>query len=194
MESVVCKHFQTGFCWFKEHRRKQHNKEICPNSQCTTKTCIKRHPRICKYFNTNNTCKFGEDCAYKHKLTKEKSDLNKLEAKVDILEKTVKAMAVKIEVLEDKLHNQNEESNSSSKIECEQCTYQANSTTVLKRHITTKHTNLHKQELIRELDPHKPLHLNQPTEERAEISNTLKEVEEAELKCNFLILVSFAAN
>ena len=120
--------------------------------------------------------------------------MNKLEAKDNILEKTVKAMAVKIEVLEDKLHNQNEESNSSSKIESEQCTYQANSTTVLKLHITTKHTNLHKQELIRELDPHKPLHLNQPTEERAEISNTLKEVEEAELKCNFLILVSFAAN
>ena len=60
---------------------------------------MKRHPRICKYFNTHNTCKFGDDCAYKHKVTNESVDINKLEAKLDTLEKTVKAMAEQIEVL-----------------------------------------------------------------------------------------------
>ena len=185
METVFCKHFQTGFCKFKEHCRKQHIKEVCPYSQCKSEFCMKRHPRICNYFNTHNTCKFGEDCAYKHKVTNESTNINKLEAKLNTLENTVKAMAEKIEVLEDKLNTKNKESISSPKIQCEHCTYQASSTTVMKRHITTKHIQIDKPEVLRELDSQKPLHLNHPTGERAEKAGTSKEVEEVELKCKY---------
>ena len=38
---------------------------------------------------------------------KEKNDMKKLEAKLDTLENTVRTMAEPIEILEDKLHNQN---------------------------------------------------------------------------------------
>ena len=72
METVVCKRFQKGFCKFEENCRKHHNKETCPNIQCKIKACIKRHPRNYKYFNSHNTCKFGEDCAKQAKNYKRK--------------------------------------------------------------------------------------------------------------------------
>ena len=94
-------------------------------------------------------------------------------------------MAEKIEILEDKLHNQNKESKSSSTFDCEQCSYHASSTTVMKRHITTEHTTIQKPEVQRELDFNKPLHLNQLTGERGVNSDTSKEVEEVEIKCEY---------
>ena len=105
MKHTVCKHFQTGFCKFGEHCRKQHVQEICPTKQCKSKACIQRHPNVCKYFATHNTCKFGEKCAYQHKISKGKSDINELVARVGVLENTIQVMSHNIEVLEDKLQN-----------------------------------------------------------------------------------------
>ena len=50
-------------------------------------------------------------------------------------------MSEKIDVLENMLQNKCHESNSSSKqsLQCDQCEYKASTTTVLKRHITSKH-------------------------------------------------------
>ena len=69
--------------------------------------------------------------------------MKKLVAKEDVLENTGRDISAKIEVLEDKLQNQNEESNSTSKIDCRQCNYHARSTTVLKHHMTVKHPSKH---------------------------------------------------
>ena len=188
MEVVVCKYFQSGFCKFQEHCRKQHVKELCETDKCTSKVCIKRHPKVCKYFKTQNACKFNELCAYQHTITTETSTMEELVNKINTLANTVKVMSEKIYVLENILKNksnESKESTSSSKLECEQCSYHASSTTVLKRHITTKHPSIEKPEVLRELDSHKPLHLNQPTGERGENSDTSQDMEKVEIKCEY---------
>ena len=143
MEQLVCKHFQTGFCKFAEHCSKQHVKEICQTNKCGSKTCIQRHPNICKYFTTHNACKFGDTCAYQHKISKENSNIKELVDKLFVLENTVQVMSQKIEVLENKLQNDNKESDSSSKLyKCDHCDYNANTSTVLKRHTISKHKGM----------------------------------------------------
>jgi hypothetical protein len=140
MEQVVCHHFQTGFCKFGEHCRKRHVQEICQTKQCKSKACIQRHPNVCKYFATQNTCKFGEKCAYQHKISKDKSEINELVARVGALENTIQVMSQKIKVLEDELQNEKKESDSQVKIfKCDHCNYNASTSTVLKRHTTLKH-------------------------------------------------------
>ena len=106
MEQVVCHHFQTGFCKFGGHCRKQHVQEICKTKQCKYKVFTQRHPDSCKYFATHNTCKFGEKCAYQHKISKDKSKINKLVAIVGALENTIQVMSQNIKVLEDELQNE----------------------------------------------------------------------------------------
>ena len=192
MESVVCKHFQTGFCKFEEHCRKQHIQDISPNCKCADKACTKRHPRICKFFNNHNTCKFGEHCAYQHKTTKENNDIMILAAKVDDLENTVKVMSANIDVLEERLQNKSKESISTSNIDCEQCNYHASSTTVLKRHMTIKHPSKHTPEVLREQDPDSVLHLNQLAGGRAEDKHPMHAdvqiFEESNFECEYIKL------
>ena len=139
MEQVVCKHFQTGFCKFAEHCRKQHVQEICQTNQCTLKSCTQRHPNICRYFNTHNACKFGEKCAYLHNITKEKSDTAELENKINKLEEWVQTMSQQITSLQNEISSMKKKSSSTALFKWTECGYKASTNTVLKRHITTKH-------------------------------------------------------
>ena len=64
----ICKFNQMGFCKFREHCRKKHDNTICEKAgKCTEEMCIKRHPKICKSYTTNNKCRFNNACAYQHK-------------------------------------------------------------------------------------------------------------------------------
>ena len=65
---VVCKYNQTGYWQFKHNCRNSHINEVCPKeNNCKSEGCVKRHPKVCKMFNKEETCKFGIDCAFKHK-------------------------------------------------------------------------------------------------------------------------------
>ena len=64
--TAVCRYFQTGYCKFKSECRNMHINEYCSDSQCSDRSCIKRHPRKCKYFVTFGSCKFATNCAYLH--------------------------------------------------------------------------------------------------------------------------------
>ena len=67
-EGSVCKFNQRGYCKFKESCRKKNEKEKCQNEDtCSSKECPYRHPQVCRYFSKETLCRFGEDCAYKHK-------------------------------------------------------------------------------------------------------------------------------
>ena len=46
------------------------------------KTCEKRHPSLCKYFQEKGCCKFGEGCAYAHIVIVKKNDVNKLSEEI----------------------------------------------------------------------------------------------------------------
>ena len=136
MEGVVCKHLQTGYCKYRDHCKKKHVAELCETLNCNSKACTKRHPRVCKFILAHNECKFNEHCAYKHTVTKDKSDIAHLLTKVGHLEDIVNYMSQKIKSLEEQLKTTNVENNPSSgqTFNCDQCEYKATKNSVLKRH------------------------------------------------------------
>lgn len=127
--SPVCKHFQTGFCKFAERCKRRHVKEICQTTHCSSKTCRKRHPKLCKFFSLNHFCKFGDLCCYKHHIAESQNTphlLTVLQTKVDEMEHMIKSLQSEIVALK----NINK---------CEVCDYMATSSTTLKTHMTKKH-------------------------------------------------------
>ena len=64
---TICKFDQSGFCKFKHLCKKEHVNEICENhSECKNEVCTKRHPKICRHFNKNGSCRHSDQCAYVH--------------------------------------------------------------------------------------------------------------------------------
>ena len=141
LEAVVRKHFQIGYCKFREQCVKQHVEELCEISNCKSKACSKRHPKVCKFFTQYNSCRYNEKCAYTHTVTTEQSDIGALLVKVDHLENNLKVMSDKVIALEEKIQNINSESKSSASItlKCYQCDYKASKISVMKRHVISKH-------------------------------------------------------
>jgi hypothetical protein len=137
LASLVCKHFQTGYCKFGDKCRKKHMKEICKSADCNSKSCVYRHPRVCKFFSMLRCCKFGENCAYKHEVSQEESSIQNLVSQVKQLVSTIKEMSEKINYLEELCEVKGEPVPVSFK--CNQCNYECASSTVLKSHMTKKH-------------------------------------------------------
>ena len=127
--SPVCKHYQTGFCKFAEKCKWRHKKEICQVTQCSSKECRKRHPKLCKFFALNNFCKFGDLCCYKHIIAEPHNTphlLMTLQTKVDAMEQMIETLQSEIVALK-------------NTYKCEICDYRATSSTTLKSHISKKH-------------------------------------------------------
>ena len=99
MEQVLCKYFQCGFCKFGNMCRKQHIKEICPIQNCISQTCLKRHPKVCKYFLTQNSCKFGERCSYKDEVHSNQNEILELKEKIAVLEGSFELLDAKLSEL-----------------------------------------------------------------------------------------------
>ena len=73
----LCKHNQTGFCKFQNKCQKRHENTVCENTEnCTEESCIKRHPKVCRNFNNNGTCRHKDQCAYKHIQHEKQTELN----------------------------------------------------------------------------------------------------------------------
>ena len=68
-EMEVCKYQRFGFCKFRESCKNEQLVEIFESlSACVNiKSCLKRHPRVCKSYGLENFCKFEAGCAYHHK-------------------------------------------------------------------------------------------------------------------------------
>ena len=67
-----------------------HVNEICTENDCEVKSCLKRHPRLCRYYEKFHSCKFEDRCSFSHKILDHRSELLDLKAKVINLE-TMKA-------------------------------------------------------------------------------------------------------
>ena len=61
--------------------------EICENENCQDQTSQKRHPVICRYFYRNQRCKFGDCCAFRHKVHNSCESIKSLQEIVRKLEK-----------------------------------------------------------------------------------------------------------
>ena len=99
---TICKFNQSGFCKFLSHCRKQHVMEICPTNQCNNKTCLLRHPKICKYFSNSGSCKFDEHCTYLHIKNTLDGEIGELETKIKEMENKIH----EIEILQLRLDQQ----------------------------------------------------------------------------------------
>ena len=63
----ICKFNQSGFCKFKQFCKKEHVNEICESqSECKREICTKRHPKICRNFMKDGSCRHDNKCAYLH--------------------------------------------------------------------------------------------------------------------------------
>ena len=90
-----------GFCKYRETCRRYHCEEICKEDQCKNKNiCRKRHPKTCKKFLSQNGCRFGSGCSYKHSSSQSSKEENDLAVKVELLKSIVEQMAQKIVHLE----------------------------------------------------------------------------------------------
>ena len=186
MEGRVCKHYQTGFCKFGVHCRKQHVIEMCTEEHCDKRICVKRHPNMCKYFSLNHFCKFGEMCCYKHITFKNSSETFNLEIKIGELETCIKNMSAQISNLEKNIEALQKMSAPKVDFNCDECGYLASSETVLKRHITIKHLSTNQPENLRDSVQDKSLQLSPGSEARAEDISLLEaEVSLQEVKCEY---------
>ena len=98
---TICKFNQSGFCKYQTNCRKQHIIDICPNTMCSSMSCILRHPKVCKYFTNFRRCKFEESCAYLHGPDNQMDEKNISELKQEI--ENVKAKIEEIDTIISKL-------------------------------------------------------------------------------------------
>ena len=56
----------TLFNIIRDYRNK-HENTLCPKEDtCKSRECIFRHPKVCKNYIRHETCRFNDQCAYKH--------------------------------------------------------------------------------------------------------------------------------
>ena len=68
-KEIRCRYFNYGFCKYKEKCRFIHQKEVCKTyvgGKCEDISCLKRHPRACKYFQGQTGCRRKEACEFSH--------------------------------------------------------------------------------------------------------------------------------
>ena len=140
----VCIYFQCGFSKFGDQCRKHHMKEICPTQGCKNKLCTKRHPKMCKFFQIQQSCKFGEECSYKHERTSNnlKNSTSELINRVVLLEEIIEGMTEKINDLTEEVDTIKRNAHVEPKVisyKCDHCDYTGSTSTVVKRHVTIKH-------------------------------------------------------
>ena len=145
---TICKYNQSGYCKFVSLCRKQHVMEICQNSQCNDRTCVLRHPMICKYFLNFGKCKFGEDCAYLHHSKDKSADIEVQDLKNQLCE-----MKNKIKNLEDVLFKLNQLEIRLESLESVNLISNESETSVeVKRCITDRYSNPTSSPIILDLD------------------------------------------
>ena len=108
----ICFHNKFGHCKFQETCRRQHFREICELPACETESCPKRHPRVCKFFENFNRCKFGSYCSFSHRTLKtsfaasvNKSEVDDMKSRLDNLEEKARQSEIEIKMLNEKVEH-----------------------------------------------------------------------------------------
>ena len=150
----VCKYNKFGYCKFWEGCKRIHVTEICENGASCTKirSCHKRHPKVCKLYELENSCRFGSACSYLHLSSNKLSETNQ---RLQYLENCLKDMTSKIESLEGELEKVKANHISEGKrvkeipskekeirniFKCDICEYETENQVTLKKHKNTKHS------------------------------------------------------
>ena len=96
----ICGYNQTGYCKHGVHCQKRHINEICTDGrECKDKFCVRRHPRICKYFEKQSKCRFDK-CSYAH-------EKDQKTVKIEFLERKIVELNADIVIMKTSFHNEN---------------------------------------------------------------------------------------
>ena len=86
---------------------------------------MKRHPKVCKYFLTQDSCKFGKQCSYKHEVHSNQNEILELMEEIAVLEGCFELLNNKgISEEKKKIYHK-----------CSHCAYEASTGAVIKRQI-----------------------------------------------------------
>ena len=102
----------------------------------------KKAPKTCKFFLMQQSCKFSDQCSYRHDITSNKSETFELINKIVLLEGAIEVMKEKIDDLTEEVDTIKRNSHVKPQyvsFKCAHCDYTGSTSTVLKRHITMKH-------------------------------------------------------
>ena len=92
----ICLYNKFGHCKYQETCRRQHLREICELPLCENKSCMRRHPRACKFFENYERCKFGSFCS-------NNVEISEMKTKLDTLEETARQHENEIKILNEKV-------------------------------------------------------------------------------------------
>ena len=87
--NTFCRFNLNGYCRYRDQCKYQHAKETCENTKCDQKSCMKRHPRNCKYYSEFGYCKFGDYCAFRHSRSENDSTLLSLAAQFESMKTSI---------------------------------------------------------------------------------------------------------
>ena len=101
-EGEVCLYQKYGFCKYKENCKKRHLEDECTNlNNCRSKnTCEKRHPKMCRRYVWEGSCRYGNKCEYIHKEKEKSMEEGKLNKRIDDLEKIVEKKSLEQKKME----------------------------------------------------------------------------------------------
>ena len=74
-QTSTCHYHKYGYCRDKNECQRFHSIVICSKTNCDIKNCRDRHPQQCKFFESQEFCKFGDSCMYDHRATDQKKSL-----------------------------------------------------------------------------------------------------------------------
>ena len=100
-QETVCLFNKFGHCKFSTMCRQFHLNEICENVLCESQNCLKRHPRVCHFFNQYQRCKFGDFCLYL-------KDFEAVKSKLLIMENVMSEQENEIKILKQKVASMEE--------------------------------------------------------------------------------------
>ena len=102
MEHEVCQYYQTGFCKFGQNCRKMHQSIICQQKHdFKSLGCTLRHPKTCRSYEREGTCKFKEDCAYKHQKSQRPETVSSNQQEILNLQQEMSQMKSLIKLMSD---------------------------------------------------------------------------------------------
>ena len=91
----VCSYEKFGFCMKREQCEEFHPTENCNDVNCSIVNCRRRHPQPCRFFGTQNGCRFGRACKFDHqKQMYFQSKLEEMQAEIGTLKEQIKFLII----------------------------------------------------------------------------------------------------
>ena len=110
----ICRRNKYGYCKYGDTCHFRHEKEICKDNKCNIFNCLKRHPKVCSWFQEYGRCKFMTYCKFKHpninnfdeivdKIEMNENKLDEINKMLKIIEKEEVEIKQKIEAYENEV-------------------------------------------------------------------------------------------